>query len=187
MRKVEHRVLTSSPLTVCIRYWGVLGQHTGDVPVEQVGVVCKRLGVEGIVVHHDGTVVTETLTESSHDEVGDPEIGKTYTHVEALDWKFTNHGETKEATNLSTSCVVSPVEVRLVNGSSDFLHLTAGEPASKDSELAFGLRSPGGHDLLEVVFRHTETDQVVILNVLGLLGVDLSTLHIIVGILHSII
>ena len=183
VRKMEHRVLASPPLTVCIRNWGVLGQDTSNVPVEQVRVVSKRLGIESIVVHHDGTVVTKTLTESSNYEVGDPEVSKTNTHVEALDWELTNNSETKEATNLGAGGVISPVEIRFVDGSGDFFHLAAGEPASEDGELTLGLRSPGGHDFLEVVFGHTETDQVVVLDVLGLLRVDLSTLHIVVGVL----
>ena len=84
---------------------------------------------------------------------------------------------------MGTSGVVGPVEVRLVDGSGDFLHLAAGEPTSEDSELAFSLWRPGRHDLLEVMFGHTKADEVVILDVLCFLRVNFSALHIIVGIL----
>jgi len=186
MRIVVNRVLASSPLTMGIRNWGVLGKHTGHGPVEQVWVVGQGLSVQGVIVQTDGTVITETLTESPDHEVGDPDVSDTATCVEVLDGELTDDGETEDTTDLGAGGVVCPVPVRLVAGSGDFLHLAAGEPASEDGELLFGLRGPCGHDFLEVVFGHTKADQVVVGNILGLLGVDLSALHIIVSILFSL-
>jgi len=183
---VVHGVLASSPLTMSIRNWGVLGEDTGHGPVEQVWVVGKGLGIQGVIVQTDGTVVTETLSESPDHEVGDPDVSDTATCVEVLDRELTNNGKTEDTTNLGAGSVVGPVPVGLVARSGDFLHFAAGEPASENSELFLSLGSPGGHDFLEVMFGHTETDQVVVGNILCLLGVDLSALHIIVGILLSL-
>ena len=186
VRVMVHRVLTSPPLAMCIRNWGVLGKHTGHGPVEQVWVVGKGLGIQGVIVQTDGTVVTETLSESPDHEVGDPDVSDTATCVEVLDGELTDDGETEDTTDLGAGGVVCPVPVRLVAGSGDFLHLAAGEPGSEDGELFLGLGSPGGHDFLKVVFGHTEANKVVVGDVFGLLGVDLSALHIIVGILLSL-
>ena len=183
VRKVEHGVLASSPFAVCIGHWRVLWKDASHRPVEQIGVVGQGFGVQGMVVQADGAVVTKTLTESPHNEVGDPNVGKTAAGVEILDWQLTNEGETEEAADLGTGGVVGPVEIRLVDGSGDFLHLAAGEPTSEDSELAFSLWRPGRHDFLEIMLRHTEANQVVVLDILGLLGVNLSALHIIIGVL----
>lgn len=49
--------------------------------------------------------------------------------------------------------------------------------------MTLGLRGPGGHRLLKSVLGHTETDKVVVLNVLSDLGVNLSSLEIIIGVL----
>ena len=57
---MEHRVLASTPLAVCIRNWRILGKNTGEIPVEQVGVVHQGLGMKSVVVHHDGSVAPET-------------------------------------------------------------------------------------------------------------------------------
>jgi hypothetical protein len=85
VRQMEHRVLTSPPLTMGIRNWRILGQDTGYGPVEQVRVVGKSLGVKSVIVHYDGSVMAKTLSESSHDEVSDPEVGDGATGVEVLD------------------------------------------------------------------------------------------------------
>lgn len=111
MRKVEHGVLASSPFAVCIGHWRVLWKNARHRPIEQIGVVGQGFGVESVIVQADGAVVTKTLTESSHDKVGDPDVGKTATSIEILDWELTNKGKTEEATDLGTSGVVGPVEV----------------------------------------------------------------------------
>jgi len=180
---VVNGVLSGSPLSVCIGHWGVLGEDTGHIPVEQIGVVSKRLGVEGVIVHDNGSVVSETSANTSDHEPGAPDVSEAASSVEILDWELTDNSETEDNTDLSTGSVTSPVEVRTVNRSGDFLHLAAGEPGSKDSELALSLGSPGGHGLLKSVLRHTKTDQIVILNVLGNLRVNLTSLQIIIGVL----
>ena len=136
-----------------------------------------------MIVQADRAVMAETLAERPHDKVGDPDICETTTGVKVFNWQLSNESETQKATDLSSCGVVGPVEVRLVDWSCDLLHFATGEPASKDGELAFGFRRPGRHDLLEVMFGHTEADEVVILDVLCFLRVNFSALHIIVGIL----
>jgi hypothetical protein len=162
---VENRVLTNSPLSVCVRDWRVLWQNAGNVPVEKVWIVCKSFGVQGMVVHDNWTIVSETATETSDNKECNPAVSKGDTSVEILNWELANNEKTEEAADLCSGCIVGPVEIRSINRSGNFFHLAAGEPASKDSELALGLRCPCWHDFFEVVFRQTKADQFVILNV----------------------
>jgi len=180
---VEHWVLACSPLAVCVGHWGVLGQHARHIPVEQVGVVSQSLSVEGVVVHHNGSVVSQTAAKTSDNEPHAPNVRKAASSVEVFNWQFTDHRKTESNTDLSAGGVVSPVEVGAVDGSSNLVHLTAGEPRSKEGELTLGLGSPGGHRLLKSVLGHTEANKVVVLNVLSNLGVNLSSLEIIIGVL----
>ena len=66
------RGLSGSPFAVCIGYWRVLGENSGGVPEEQIGIIDQSLSVHGVVIHDDGTVVLKTTAESSHDEEGNP-------------------------------------------------------------------------------------------------------------------
>lgn len=66
--------LSGSPLSVGVREGWVLGQDSCHIPVEQVGVVDQSLGVNTMVVHHDGSVVLETSAETSHHEVDNPAV-----------------------------------------------------------------------------------------------------------------
>lgn len=125
---MEHGVLACSPLSVRIGHWGVLRKDAGHIPVEQVWVVSKSLGVEGVIVHNQGSVVSETATESSDNEPHAPHVSKAASSVEVFNWQFTDDSETEGNTDLGAGSVVSPVEVGTVNGSSDLIHLTAGEP-----------------------------------------------------------
>ena len=143
--------LACSPLTVCIRNWRVLGQHTGCVPVEQVGVVSQSLGVEGVVVHDQRTVRFETTADTTNNEPGAPNVGEAASGVEVADREFTNDEETETDTDLGTGGVVGPVIVGTVDWASDFFHLTAGEPRSENSEVLLSLRSPLGHAFLKSV------------------------------------
>ena len=49
--------LASSPFSVRVGHGRVLGQDAGNRPVEQVWVVDESLVVEGVIVHHQGSVV----------------------------------------------------------------------------------------------------------------------------------
>lgn len=66
--------LSGSPLSVGIGKRWVLGKDSGDGPVEQVWVVHQRLGVEGVVVHDNGSCSYETTTKTSGDEPHDPGV-----------------------------------------------------------------------------------------------------------------
>lgn len=128
MVHVEHGVLACSPLAVRIWHWGVLRKDAGHIPVEQIWVVSKRLSVEGMIVHNQGSVVSKTTTESSDNEPHAPHVSEAASSVEVSNRQFTDHSKTEGNTNLSTGSVVSPVEIGTVNGSGDLIHLTAGEP-----------------------------------------------------------
>ena len=137
-----HGVLASAPFTVCIRYWRVLGENASAVPEEKVGVIHQGLGVHRVVVHYDGSVVSKTSTVSSEDEVSDPCVRKTNTHVEGLDGELTDGEETEHASELGTRSIVGPVEIGTVNGSGDLSHLSSGEPVVDDVQVLDGLVSP---------------------------------------------
>lgn len=66
--------LSSSPLSVSVRDGWVSGEHSGAGPVDQVWVVDQCLGIEGIVVHNDGSVIEETSAQASDDEVNAPAV-----------------------------------------------------------------------------------------------------------------
>ena len=120
--------LSGSPLTVSIRNWGVLGQNAADIPEEEIGVVDKGLGVHGVVVHADRSLDRETTSKSSNDKEDNPGVSDSASNMEVLDRELTDNSKTEEDSKLSSSAVVGPVEVRSVDGSGDFVHLSPGEP-----------------------------------------------------------
>ena len=125
---VEHWVLASSPLAVCVWDWWVLWKHTGESPVHQVWVVRQSLGVELMVPEHQRSVVHETTTASLDDVIDNPGIGDTASGVEVLDWELTDGQEPEKNSELGLGGVVSEVEIRLVGWSLHFSHLTFWEP-----------------------------------------------------------
>ena len=179
------RRLPGAPLAVRIGNRRVLGEDTGDGPVEQVGVVNQGLSVEGMVIKDDGPVVTETAANTSNDEPADPAVREPATNVEVLDGKLTDDSKTKNNTKLSTGCIVGPVEVGLVGGTSDHGKVLLGEPALEHIHVVKGLLGPLELTLLENVLRDTETDELTILNVVRDLGVHSSAHFVIIGVLTS--
>ena len=125
---MEHRLLTSHPLAVSIGNRRVSGQNTGDVPVEQLGVVHKGFSVEGMVVEKDWPVESQAATDTSHAEVHDPGVGQTATHVEASNRQFTDSEETQCEADLSSGSIVSVIEVRAVDRACYLSHLASREP-----------------------------------------------------------
>ena len=121
-------VLSGLPLAVGIWDWWVLWKNTGQGPAHQVWVVSQSLGVEGVVIQHQWTVVSETTARASDDVVNDPEVGESATSIEVLDWELTNGEETKNNSELGSGGVVGEVEVRLVGWSGHFLHFSFWEP-----------------------------------------------------------
>ena len=57
--------LASSPLAVRIGHRWVLRENTSDAPVKEVRMVNQRLGIEGVIVEDQGTVVSETASNTS--------------------------------------------------------------------------------------------------------------------------
>ena len=77
--------LAGSPLAVRIGHGRVLGENTADGPPEEVRVIHQRLGVEGVIVEDQGTVVPETTSNASNDEVATIKVSDPAPHVEVLD------------------------------------------------------------------------------------------------------
>ena len=67
--------LASSPLAVRIGHRRVLWEDTSDSPVVKVRVVDQGLLVKGVIVEDYGTVVFETASNASENEVTYPGIG----------------------------------------------------------------------------------------------------------------
>ena len=135
-------VLTHSPLTMSIGNGRILGEDASECPVEEIWVVDKGLGVEGMIVHHKRAVVTETTTNTSDQEVAHPTVCEPATNVEVLDGELTDDGKSKNDTSLSTSGIVGPVPVRLISWTGDHGEITTGEPALKNVEIVHSLGSP---------------------------------------------
>ena len=95
VRQMEHWVLASLPLTVGIRYRRVLGEYSGQIPVEQVRVVSESLHVDTVIVHNNGAVVGETTTESTDNKPADVEVSNPAPNVEVLDGELTNDSQTR--------------------------------------------------------------------------------------------
>ena len=85
--------LASSPLAVRIGYRWVLWENTSDAPVKEVRMVNQRLGIEGVIVEDQGTVVSETASNTSDHEVTDPAVCEPAPHVEVLDGELTDDSE----------------------------------------------------------------------------------------------
>jgi len=139
---MEDRSLASAPLAVRIGHGRVLGQNTGDCPVEQVRVVDKSLGVEGMIVEDNGAVVAKTTSDTADDEPADPAVGQPATNVEVLDGELTDHGEAEKHAELGARGVVGPVEIGLVGGARDHGQVLLGEPAGQDVHVMDSLRGP---------------------------------------------
>lgn len=141
-------LLASPPLTVGIGHWWVSWENTGGHPLAKVWMVSQCLGVEGVIPHHNWTVVSQTTTSTSNNVVHDPGVGKSNTSVEVLDWKLTNGEESESNSELSSGSVVSEVEVGLVGWSGDLLALSSWEPTSDSSHLGLDFVGPLGETLL---------------------------------------
>jgi len=177
------RGLSGSPFAVCIGNWRVLGQDTADIPEEEVGVVNQGLGVHGIVVQANGSLLGESAAQSSDDEEYNPSVSNSASHMEILNGELTDDGKTEEDSQLSTTAVVGPVEVGTVDGAGDLVHGSTGEPGLKDVKVPHGLISPDRLGLLDDMIGHTETDEFSILNVLRNLGVETTSHSIIISVL----
>lgn len=67
--------------------------------------------MDGMIVHDNGSSLSETSSETTRHEVDEPSVCEPASHIEVLDRKLSNEEESKEASQLSARCVVSPVEV----------------------------------------------------------------------------
>ena len=103
--------LSGSPLSVSVGARWVSGQNLSQVPVEEIWVVDQGLGVQGVVVQHDGARVSETSAETTQHEVHEPSVSQPASYIEVLDGKLSNEEKTQKATYLSASSVVGPVEI----------------------------------------------------------------------------
>lgn len=124
--------LSGSPLSVGIGHRRVSGEHPTASPPEEVWVVHERLGVELIVVEHDGSVGEETTAQAPDHEVDAVGVGEPASHVEVSDGQLSDHQETEGYSELGAGGVGGPVEVGLVDGAGDdVVHVLLLEPAAK--------------------------------------------------------
>ena len=143
--------LSCAPLAVSIGHRWVARQHSRNRPVEQVRIIDECLGIEGVVVKDNGSIVLETTANAPDDEPHDPAVSKPATHGEALDRQLTNEQKAEENAKLSARSIVCPVEVRLVCRASDHGQVALGEPALQNVEIMHCFRSPLKLTLLKSV------------------------------------
>jgi len=149
---MEHGVLSGSPLSMGIGHRGVSGQDTGDVPPEQVWVVQKCSGVELMVVHHDGSLVSQASSESLGDEHYEPPISEPASDIEILNGELSDHEHSEHASNLGSGGIVGPVPVGLLRGSHEnIVCSTLWEPRLKNINIMLGLWSPAREPFLHIV------------------------------------
>jgi len=67
--------------------------------------------MESMIVHYDWSCISQTSSETLRDEEVNVEIGNPASCIEILNWQFSNHQKTQEASQLSSSSIVSPVPV----------------------------------------------------------------------------
>ena len=67
--------------------------------------------MELVVVHDERSLVSQTSAESLAYEEHQPEVRNPASDVEVLDWELSNNSKTKEASQLGSSSIISPVPV----------------------------------------------------------------------------
>lgn len=183
---MEHWVLPNSPLEVSVGHRRVLRENSSEVPPKEVWVVVQSSLVDVVVVHGDWPLEPESSSNAvTHEEVqvspSDPA-----SHIEVLNWKLSDGSKSEQDSDLTSGGIVGPVEVRLAGWSGDeVVHLVSWEPRREDVELLLSLWSPSWKPLLNLVSRNTETDEVVVLDVVSDLVVHHSSLSIIISVLQS--
>ena len=108
---MEDWLLSSSPLSVGVWDRRVLWKNSADVPPEQVWVVQQSSGVELVVVENNRSLVSQTSAEALRHKNDEIEVSQPASNVEILNWEFSDDGQTKKASELSSGGVISPVPV----------------------------------------------------------------------------
>lgn len=111
------RSLSCSPFKMGVGHSWVSGQHSGDVPIEQVWVVHQGLCVKSMVVQGDGSGSSESSSEPSDNKVNNPEVCEPASGIEALNGELSNDEESECASELSSGSVVCEIKVRSVDWS----------------------------------------------------------------------
>ena len=132
---MEDGSLSHSPLSMSILHRGVLWKNSGQVPIIQVRHVYQCLCMIFVIVQDKGSLMSKPSGQSSDNEVGDIEVGDPSSDVEVLNGKLSNNEEAKHSSYLGSCGVVSPVKIRLVSGSRNYLiHPVSSEPTGQLSE-----------------------------------------------------
>ena len=108
---MEHWVLSISPLSMGIWHWWVLGQDSSEVHPEQVWVVQQGSHHVLVVVESDWSFVSQSSAGSSGQEEKHVTIHNTTSHVETLDWQFSDQSDGETASELSSGCYISPIPI----------------------------------------------------------------------------
>jgi hypothetical protein len=118
--------------------------------------------VVGMIIHNNRAVGAKTATETAHNEIDNPAVGKPTANVKVLDGKLTDNEEAEGDADLGAGGVGSGVEVRTVDRAGNFFHGATGEPGAEDVEIVLCLVSPCGHTLFEVVLGETKANELVV-------------------------
>lgn len=181
---MEYWLLSGSPFSVGIWNWWVLWKNSCEVPPEEIWVVQQSSCVELMVVENNWSLISQTSSESLRYKDDEVEVSQPASNIEIFNREFSNDCQTKEASNLTSGGVISPVPVGLGDWSyNNFFSFTLWEPRLKNIKIFLCFICPGWKPFLEVMLRETETNKIIILNVFRSLEVSHSSLSIIEGVL----
>merc|ERR1719224_34283 len=105
-----------------------------------------------MVVENNWSLISQTSSKSLRDKDDQVEVSQPASNVEIFNRELSNHSQTKEASNLSSSSVVSPVPVGFRDWSyDDFFGFALWEPRLKNIEIFLGLFGPSWKPFFHVV------------------------------------
>ena len=64
-----------------------------------------------MTVDDQWSLISESSSKTFGNEEHHPEVGQPTSDIEVFNWEFSNDGDTKKASNLSSGGIVSPVPV----------------------------------------------------------------------------
>ena len=86
--------LPSSPLSVGIRNWRVLGKSPAEIPPEEIWVVQQGSCVELMVVEDDWSLISQTSSESLRHKDDQVEVSQPASNIEILNRELSNNSQT---------------------------------------------------------------------------------------------
>lgn len=179
---VEYWLLLFSPLEMSTWKRWVSSRDTTELHPEQVWVVIE-CSVSPMMTCKTKTIALDT-SSSGTQNVSYVEVCDGTSRIEALDWQFSDHEHSNSQSK--PHFIGEPILVKggsLTRSDENFIVFISWEPWPQDIKFFFGLWGPRRSPFFDFVRRDTETNQIVVLDVLWNLVVHHSSLSIIIGVL----